>query len=398
MILQLLNVLIGLTLVYLIFSTIASALFELAEGFLRRRGRLLARGVEQLLARTDAMAPTGGSAEQAVQTFYQHPLINSLYEGDYQREGKQLPSYIPPERFAQTVLMLAEDAGAAAPNDRFLQLRTLATRLAAATAEPGQPAPTPVQALSAYFKQSMDRVSGWFGRYARGVLLVIGFALALGGNIDTLRLVRVLAMDPVLADRIAESAGDLVAERRGGAEGVTDDCLPSPLATPPPPPEAESVAKPPAAEGTATDPKAEAAPAAAAPAGIGAAAERPTEQGEEKTASAAAPPDAVDQQLCQLKKHRQLAESLGLPIGWNRGDYDSSLGKGACAPAFWLKLFGLALTALALSFGATFWFDLLNQLVSLRATLKPADKPKADDSKPAAGGKAAAGAQGAAGQ
>ncbi|HXQ67333.1 MAG TPA: hypothetical protein VN980_12225 [Alphaproteobacteria bacterium] len=51
-----------------------------------------------------------------------------------------------------------------------------------------------------------------------------------------------------------------------------------------------------------------------------------------------------------------------LPIGW---DF-SSVGKGW---AFWLlKLGGLALTAIALSLGAPFWFDTLSKFVNLRGT------------------------------
>ena len=361
MILQLLNVLIGLTLVYLIFSTIASALFEIVEGWIRERGKLLARGLEQLFARTASTSGTvKGTPEGAVREFYQHALINSLFEGDYQREGRKLPSYIPPERFAQTVLMLAEDAGGDADN-RFVQLRELALRLAKATATADKPSPTPVEALVGYFNQSMDRVSGWFGRYARGVLLVIGLALAVGGNVDTLRIVRVLAMDPVLADRIAETAGDLVAER-SDVVGAADHCAEGAQAPkqdhePEPEPEQESSGTPAAGDTRQVPGNGETEPAT----------------------SAAAPADAVDQQLCQLKKQRLLAESLGLPIGWNQGDFDSSLGKGICDAAFWRKLFGLALTGLALSFGATFWFDLLSRLVNLRASLKPGDKDKDKD-------------------
>lgn len=360
MILQLLNVLIGLTLVYLIFSTVASVLFELIEGWVRERGRLLARGIEQLLARTGKNGTAAGTPRDAVRDFYEHALINSLFEGDYQHEGRKLPSYIPPERFAQAVLLLAEDAGSDAGN-RFVQLRELAMRLAKAAATADQATPTPVEALAAYFNQSMDRVSGWFGRYARGVLLGVGFALALGGNIDTLRIVRVLAMDPVLADRIAETAGDLVAERTAEAGAGAEACI----------------------ENSTPSPKKQ--DSASTKAGAG---------GDAKGSKGAAPEpapaatDMHDQQLCQLKKHRQLAESLGLPIGWNSGDYEGSLGQGICSSAFWLKLFGLALTGLALSFGATFWFDLLNQLVNLRASLKPDEEKKADSGRKAGNSKA----------
>lgn len=41
------------------------------------------------------------------------------------------------------------------------------------------------------------------------------------------------------------------------------------------------------------------------------------------------------------------------------------------------KLVGLLLTALALSSGASFWFELLNQLVKLRTSLKPPPKEPA---------------------
>jgi len=43
-----------------------------------------------------------------------------------------------------------------------------------------------------------------------------------------------------------------------------------------------------------------------------------------------------------------------------------------------MKIGGLLVTAFALSFGAPFWFDLLNRLVNLRAAGK---KPAADEDK-----------------
>lgn len=58
-------------------------------------------------------------------------------------------------------------------------------------------------------------------------------------------------------------------------------------------------------------------------------------------------------------------ESIGLPIGWS-----------ATAWPGWewylpLHIFGMVMVAIAASFGAPFWFDLLNRLVNLRTTGRP---------------------------
>ena len=62
-----------------------------------------------------------------------------------------------------------------------------------------------------------------------------------------------------------------------------------------------------------------------------------------------------------LKEKLDLINTLGLPLGW-----------GPDWKAQWpMSLPGIILTALAVSLGAPFWFDLLNKLVSLRSVGKP---------------------------
>ena len=175
MILQLLNVLIGLTLVYVIFSTIASALFDSIEIIVKRRGELLARGIAEILRRLS------DNVDADVERFYEHSLINSLYEGGFEKHSRKLPSYIPPVRFARAVLMLAEEAVAKdeSASGPFVRLRAYAERLVGQRAlAPGETLVAAMEAeLVDHFNTSMDRVSGWFARYARGVLLVIGLSL-----------------------------------------------------------------------------------------------------------------------------------------------------------------------------------------------------------------------------
>ncbi|MGR9116916.1 MAG: hypothetical protein ACU85E_14225, partial [Gammaproteobacteria bacterium] len=76
------------------------------------------------------------------------------------------------------------------------------------------------------------------------------------------------------------------------------------------------------------------------------------------------------QRLNDLKT--QLAD-LGLPVGW-RGVEWSEMTAGAVIS----KIFGWLLTTLALTFGAPFWFDVLNKFMSFRSAIKPrpADETK----------------------
>jgi hypothetical protein len=46
-----------------------------------------------------------------------------------------------------------------------------------------------------------------------------------------------------------------------------------------------------------------------------------------------------------------------------------------------LSLIGWSITALALSLGAPFWFDLLNKFIVVRATVKPKEKSPEEPSK-----------------
>lgn len=291
MILQLIDVLIGLGIVYLIFSSIASALMELVEVVLHKKGRLLERGIRELLARSGAAARALDEQGQraVVQRFYESAPIFSLFRGAYRPQGRNLPSYIPAQRFAQAV-----ESGANAGEAPLIELLDLVRgRLPeAARADFDR-----VRAeCERYFDESMERVAGWYRRFAQAWLLVIGLALSLAANVDTLAIVKTLSLNDDLREQLVQQAAS----------------APQTLAPP----------------------------------------------GNEP------PRAALDRQLA-------LVATLGLPVGWTRDE-----GRALLAAPDWLgllaKLLGCLLTALALSFGAPFWFDLLNQLMNLRTSIKPA--------------------------
>jgi hypothetical protein len=70
-----------------------------------------------------------------------------------------------------------------------------------------------------------------------------------------------------------------------------------------------------------------------------------------------------------------------LPIGWREAAPDEDGHRALALPKdgwdWTARILGWLLTALAASFGAPFWFDLLNKVTTLRSALKPRDKPAA---------------------
>src|SRR5919202_3672752 len=91
-----LDVLIGLSLTYLLLSLLAATVREWVEHLVKSRGAHLHSGIRELLA-----------DPELVRAVYTHPLIFGLYRGGYEpptndgkepglfSRGRKLPSYIP---------------------------------------------------------------------------------------------------------------------------------------------------------------------------------------------------------------------------------------------------------------------------------------------------------------
>jgi peptidoglycan hydrolase-like protein with peptidoglycan-binding domain len=173
----------------------------------------------------------------------------------------------------------------------------------------------------------MERVSGWYLRHVRYLLLAIGLVLAIGMNADVFYLWGRIAADSALRDSLVRSAATAVAAR------------PADALTPGENPASNKV--------------------------VGGASEN----------AAAA----------QASATAQLLNSLNLPMGWpacnlSKPDPDPRF-LNACnpsAPWDWRfvarAVLGWLMMAFAVSLGAPFWFDLLQRLLQLRAAgVKPDD-------------------------
>lgn len=89
----------------------------------------------------------------------------------------------------------------------------------------------------------------------------------------------------------------------------------------------------------------------------------------------------VDQAANREEKDKSIDKLKGeldntkLPLGWEKVTFHwfDDLGNHLWDRLF-LHLFGWALTAIAVTLGAPFWFDLLNKVMVIRSTVKPHEK------------------------
>ncbi len=205
MTLQALDVAIGLTFVYMILSLLCSTLLEMISQFRSMRGRILERGIKNVVGGGDEQA--GASMAEEV---YAHPLIGAL-----STKGR-LPSYIPPDLFSEAFLdraLAAQGAGAPALNSAIRARLEAASKSTPAAQvalkyfdECGGDLGEVKKRLAGWYSASMDRVSGWYKRWTARWLLGIAALVAITSNTDTIRIIRILSTDEATRTTVVSAA------------------------------------------------------------------------------------------------------------------------------------------------------------------------------------------------
>lgn len=351
----LLEVAIGVIFVYLLLSLLCSAFSELIESFVKYRARDLHKGIGKLLGDKDL-----------VDEFFKHPLVTPLGE---------TPSYIPARTFSLTLWNLATTAAAktegAGVTQDLAKIRSLITSLEgphyerikvpllALIDEAGTDINKARANIEQWYNDAMDRVSGWYKRRTHLMLVLIGLTAAAFLNVDTINVTRALWYNDTLRSSVLAAAENYI------------ETNPRPEATP----EASSTPAPSLS---------------------------PTPQQEEEDNAE----EEVEAAREKINGIRGEINKLGLPIGWvfepdrkdekYKDDKDGTLYKqdleayradprrfpdGQNGNGWPLKVVGIFLTALAVSQGAPFWFDLLNKVIVVRSTIKPHEKSPEQPSK-----------------
>jgi len=340
---DILDLAIGMILMFLSVSLICSALNEFIESLVRNRARDLERGITELLG--------GPGAKGLVAQIYNHPIVSGLFPGTYNpASARNLPSYIPSAAFAAALMDVLQPAASAslsgasatAPGKgggtfalaggigSTVQFRQsvsalpespIRTALLTLIDAAGDDAVTARRNIEAWYDSAMDRVSGWYRRRTQFILVGIGFFTALALNADSIGVARALSTN--------RAARDLVVAR------------------------ASRMAN-----------------------------EAPSSQPGSQPASGGARADL-------LSSLDSLQKTAGLPIGWRYPPTNDTVHADPNVAREYSmdpqhfpqslsetvsKLVGFVFTALAVSLGAPFWFDLLNKFMVVRSTIKPQEK------------------------
>ena len=321
-----LDVVIGLLFVYLLLSMACSALTELIASRLDLRAKVLETGIRNLLS--------DPSATGLAKTLYNHPLIRTLA-----LPGRK-PSYIPSSSFALALMSIltagGTDGESQQPGSAVVSSGQLDSQVAGLlrflTEQAGNDVGKVQQSLQDWYNNAMERVSGWYKRKVQVIIFFLGAVVTVATNTDTLQVTDALSRSSNLRASVVTAAQTYVRQQPRAREEMT--------------PAPEQSAGEPDTRGVAP-----LVPAVA-----------DARSGEER-----------------MQESLRAVQNLGLPIGWKDspqlaegdphkwpGGFTSYRAWGHQLRMHWL---GWLLTAVAISQGAPFWFDLLNKAV--RTSVKP---------------------------
>jgi hypothetical protein len=338
-----LDIAIGLIFVILMISLICTAINEWIAQLFALRAGTLRNGIKQILE--DPLA----------RRFYDHQLIMSLrHQGNFDklmRRGGD-PSYIPPSRFAATLVDLANNPDGPGTGQSAQTIRDAIAQLPEGRAKDSLAAlfayAAPDDAkdrliIEQWFDENMDRVTGQYKRRLQIITIGVAVVVTVLVNADAIVIANTLRGDPVLREAVVNLARETVEQG-------------SFFATPTPTEISQAV----------TDATTTPTPAsgAATPADAGS---LPATTTDTPVPTATVPARSLDTE--RVERLLGQTEKLGLPLGWDEE-------KRPKDPQGWIgKIVGLLIMAAAVSLGAPFWFDMLNKIVNVRAA---GPKPGAD--------------------
>jgi hypothetical protein len=281
--------------------------------------------VQQAVA--TAAAAAGASAESVlaviqpiggVANLQNHPLLIGT--------PTSLPSYVPARDFTAALLSVLNDGSGAAP---IVQVKNaiqalpdgdLKTQLLAFIAAGADDIDRLRTRIENWFDDAMARLSGIYTRSTQYLMLVLGLVIAVGMNIDSIHLAKVLWEEPAMSKAISDGAAHFVS-----SDGANLFC----------------------ADGASAN---------------------SCKKIDLKTIQT-----VLDQQALPIG--RKDADFFGCQTTLQDGKL---VADPSCDTATWeaWTVIGWFVTAFAVSLGAQFWFGLLSQLINLRAA---GDKPDRSD-------------------
>lgn len=365
--LTVIDVAIGLIFLFLLYSLLATLIQEMLATIFNFRAKLLERAIIRMLEDGNLFDKRYGSIKalfrkeskfsintEFSRLFYNSPHIKYLSEGKHNDK----PSYISSKSFSKVIVEIILNSSAQnnsttiqnideilksgrIPNTSISISPDTLQQLQSIWTESGRDIEKFRKLLELWFDDTMRRCSGWYKKHTQYILLTIGIVIAVAFNVDSIQIAAKLQKDPELrkiivqqADNFLKEHPDLYNKRTPNSTDKQEETLPSHSAT------ADSI----------------------------------TQRGIKLV------------QLADSLTKADLNKTNGL-LGLGYSDFiethsytqkkdDNSAKASTLKIAFTVTLkyistlIGWMLTAIALSLGAPFWFDLLNKLMKLRNSVQ----------------------------
>jgi len=370
-----LNVIIDLVFIYLLYSLLVTTIQEIIANRFGFRAKILQRAVFRMMEDEQKFVTrfrstlylfkksgNGGEKDSVTSAFYDHPLILFLGEGKSQAK----PAYINKETFSKVIIDLLrgkdvkpgtdvrsliqkalDDKTTNWGNAKISEQTLSYLRSIWADAE-GDPVKFKVQ-LEKWFEETMDRASGWYKKHTQVILFFVGLMLAIVFNVDTIKIIDKLEKDPKLREQIVQQADAFVKanpdlDKTIFTQRAQIDTL-----------------------------KAQMSRTNLTKAGLDSLQKIKVQDSVELAQAKIMKgrTDSLVQSAISLVKNdmHDIHHTLGLE--WESYQCNSNL-----FVCILKSMLGWIITALALSLGAPFWFDLLNKLMKLRGSVAT---PTSDD-------------------
>jgi len=337
-----LDVVIGLVFIYTLYSLLITTLVELISSYMQLRARNLVKGIERMLDDEDQPL--------LAQKFYETPLIKYLGTGS--RFALKKPSFIQSRNFSKALIYVLKNETVEGettfekvresvenfkdPKTGKLLKETDTGKLLIEFLNDSEHNLEKFKAsLEGWFNDTMERVGGWYKRRITAITFFVGFVVASIFNVDTFQISVNLSKDPKLREQYLQMAGDMVKDSTLMASAY-DTGLADRL-------RADTALSKRFAGNTRAFNNFIA--------------------------------DSVGKEASREQKI--ITERLGALYAFTQ-ETDGVLtasrvkGKGFIYDS-WMNLWGCLITAIALSLGAPFWFDLLSKLMKIRGSIaKPA--------------------------
>lgn len=372
------DVCLGLIFIFLLYSLLATIIQEIFAQWFSLRARNLIKTIRRMLE--DEKTPARKWSVQSVfidfwvglknyflpfkgypflEAFYNYPLIKYLGEN----RGNSRPSYISPGNFSETVIQLfrgdsfdhtlnpmalVRDSLAKNKIGSFSvseeTLRYIKTLYVDANGDIDKFKAN----LESWFQCVMNRSTGWYKRQTQTLLFLTGLAVAIGFNIDTIAITKILIKNKTVREQIANMA---IAKADSYGKIISADTAKGVLLV--------------KTAGAADDAKTKAnlkllendAASVQSILGLGYGAKR---------IDTACQADA-SAYLQKLSKQKTVTTDE-VKILQAKVSGCMVVDQSGLQGNWFSMLIGWVITALAISLGAPFWFDLLNKIVSLRGT------------------------------